>query len=999
MKRLAFRLGLFFPFSLLAMAGVPPYLASKAAHAPQVPPQISDKLPLRFEQSSHGERGEYVARGPGFVLTVSSIGSRLEWTNAVDNKRAEVRTRLSGANPDVHLDALNRLPGMINYFIGGQAGWRTNVEAWEGVRCPDVYPGIDLVFHGNSHTLEYDFVIKAHANPGLIRMELTGQRRLAIDRYGDLAVSTSAGEIRWKHPDLYQEIDGKRRRVEGRFVLAGRGTVRFESGEYDRSRDLVIDPTLAYSTYLGGSANDLATGVAVDPLGNVYICGETSSTDLPVLLAVQPNHAPQPVGGLGDGFVAKFSPSGTLLYLTYLGGSGDDAATAITVDATGNAYIVGYTTSLDFPIAGATPYQPRYGGDAGDPNWFHTGDAFITKLNPSGNQLVYSTYLGGAQDDAAMAIVLDSADDAYVAGATASRNFPTIQGGYQTIFRGAGGEPVEPCCGGPFIDPGDAFVVELDPTGSKLLLSTLVGGSYDDAATSIALDSEKNIYIAGYTMSPDFPTTEGALQRTWGGADQQTPYFVTGDGFMTELNATATALHYSTYFGGQGDECITSIAVDSTGALYFTGYSSTTNLPTTSGALQPAYAGYYILPFDVEYRFGDAIVGKLNPAGTGLAYLTYLGGGANDAGIAIAIDSMGDAFVAGFTDSQNFPVTGGAYQGVWAGDGGPIPPYLTFGDGFLAMVNPTGTSLIYSTFIGGSRDDELFGLALDGAGNAYVVGNTYSTNWKVTSNAFQPAYAGQAQLLEWPWGDAVYSVFSGFPVTPIVRSVVNAEGEATVIAPNTWVEIYGSGLAPDTRIWGSSDFLNNQLPTNLDGASVTLNGVNAFVYYISPHQINVLTPPNLAPGPVQVVVTNQGAPSQAFVVTAQQYSTSFFVLNGGPYVAATHANGSLIGPTTLYPGVSTPAAPGETIVLYGNGFGPVTPPVVSGSETQSGSLPERPAIQIGKNKASVTFAGLISPGLYQFNVEVPAAAVSGDNPIVAAYASNTTQAGTLITIQ
>ncbi len=999
MKRPGLHFGLFFSFSFLAIAGLPPYLASKMARSAQVPPQISDKLPLRFERSTQAELGQYVAHGPGFVLTVSSTGSRLDWTNTADKKKARVVTRLAGANPDAHLDPLSQLPGMTNYFVGGQASWRTNVEAWEGVRYRDAYPGIDLVFHGNSNALEYDFVIKAHANPGVIRMELTGQRGLAIDRNGDLVVSTKAGEIRWKHPDLYQEIDGKRRRVEGRFVLAGRRTVGFESGEYDRSRDLIIDPTLAYSTYLGGSGNDVARGVAVDASGNVYMCGVTGSTDLPVLSAVQTTHGSQPMNGGGDGFVAKFNPSGTLLYLTYLGGSDDDVATAITLDAAGSAYIVGYTRSQDFPIAGAKPYQVRYGGQQGDPNWYHTGDAFITKLNPSGNKLVYSTYLGGSQDDFALAIALDSAGDAYVAGASASLNFPTIQGAYQTIFRGAGGEPGEPCCGGPFIDPGDAFVVELDPTGSKLLLSTLVGGSNDDAATSIALDSEKNIYIAGYTMSANFPTTQGALQRTWGGADQQTPYFVTGDGFMAKLNATATALQYSTFFGGLGDECLSSIAVDSTGALYFTGWSSTLNLPTSSGAPQASYAGYDMLPFSVEYRFGDAIVGKLNPAATGLDYLTYLGGEANDAGLAIAIDSMGDAFVAGFTDSQHFPVTSGAYQTVWVGHGGPTPPYLTFGDGFLAMVNPTGTSLVYSTFIGGSRDDELFGVALDGAGNAYVVGNTYSTNWKVTGNAFQPAYGGEAHSVTWPWGDAVYSVFSGFPVTPIISNVVNAEGGGAVIAANTWVEIFGSGLAQDTRIWGGSDFLNNQLPTALDGTTVTVNGVNAFVYYISPKQINVLTPPNLAPGPVQVVVTNQGAPSQAFAAMAQQYSTSFFVFGGGPYVAATHANGSLIGPTTLYPGSSTPAAPGETIVLYANGFGPVTPAVVSGSETQSGNLPEFPAILIGQNKASVTFAGLISPGLYQFNVQVPSAAVSGDNAITATYNSNSTQAGTLLTIR
>ena len=422
-------------------------------------------------------------------------------------------------------------------------------------------------------------------------------------------------------------------------------------------------------------------------------------------------------------------------------------------------------------------------------------------------------------------------------------------------------------------------------------------------------------------------------------------------------------------------------------------------LPTTGGAIQSSYGGYQILPLTIEYNFGDAIVGKLNPAGSQLAYLTYLGGNANDGGLAIAIDGAGNAFVSGFTDSTNFPHTSGAMQTSMAGDGGPQPPYVSFGDGFLAMVNPTGTSLLYSTYFGGNRDDQLFALALDGNGNVYVAGNSYSTNWKTTANAFQSKFGGEAQVLDWPWGDAVYSVFSGFPVAPLVNKVANAEGESLTIAPNTWEEVKGSGLAPDTRTWLPSDFVNNQMPTALDGSSVTINGEKAFVYFISAGQINILTPPDLVAGPAQVVVTNQGTPSASFAATVQPYSTSFFVFNGGPYIAATHINGTLIGPASLYPGSSTPATAGETIVLYANGFGPVTPPVVLGSATQSGNLASMPVVRIGNNNATVTFAGLISPGLYQFNVQVPSAAASGDNTISATFNGNTTQAGTMLTIK
>jgi uncharacterized protein (TIGR03437 family) len=236
--------------------------------------------------------------------------------------------------------------------------------------------------------------------------------------------------------------------------------------------------------------------------------------------------------------------------------------------------------------------------------------------------------------------------------------------------------------------------------------------------------------------------------------------------------------------------------------------------------------------------------------------------------------------------------------------------------------------------------------------------------------------------------------------TPAITLVQNAEGGAAAIAPNTWVTLKGSNLAPagDSRIWQASDFVNNQLPTQLDGVSVTLNNEKAFVYYISPTQINILTPPDLATGTVQVqAVTNAGT-SASFTAQAQAESPSFFIFGGGPYVAATHGNGSLLGPTSLYPGQSTPANPGETIVLYANGFGPTQTPVVSGSETQSGSLNPLPVITIGKNPATVQFAGLISPGLYQFNVVVPASTPAGDNALTATYAGLTTQSGVLVTV-
>jgi uncharacterized protein (TIGR03437 family) len=531
---------------------------------------------------------------------------------------------------------------------------------------------------------------------------------------------------------------------------------------------------------------------------------------------------------------------------------------------------------------------------------------------------------------------------------------------------------------------------------------------------AIALDTAGNIYIGGFTISANFPVTAGAFDTVFGGIDPQNYWFNMGDGFVAKFDPTLAKLLYSTYFGGTGDDSVSAIAVDSAGEVYLTGSTSsgsseTFPLKTSAGAFQPKFGGYLVLPpdFSVEQLFGDAYVAKLNAAGSALVYLSYLGGSNNDAGTAIAIDNAGNAYVTGFTDSPNFPLAGGPTQSKFGGDGGSVSIQSElFGDAFLAVVNPTATALVYSTFLGGSADDIGNGVALDGKGNVYVAGNTVSTNFPVTSKAFQPAYAGGGPLYGGMGrGDAFYSVVAGVntgAAGPAISAVSNAEGGSATIAANTWVSIFGNGLAPDTRLWQGTDFVNGQMPTALDGASVTMNGTPAYVYYISPTQINVLTPPSLTAGPVQVVVTNGTTASSAFTSTAQAVSPSFFIFGGGPYVAAVHAAGSFpyIGPTTLYQGLSSPAAPGETIELYANGFGAITPAVTAGSASQVGNLPTLPVVTIGGVQATVVFAGLSgAPGEFQFNVVIPASLSAGDAAISASYDGATTQSGTLITIQ
>jgi uncharacterized protein (TIGR03437 family) len=963
--------------------------------------QMLNELPLRFEQNRGGDahRGaEYTAHSPNFLLNLAPDGNWLEWS--AQGNIGHVRTKLVNARTDTRLEAEDRLPGTSNYFLGDPKKWKTGVTGFGRIRYRNVYAGIDLIFRGEQGRLEYDFIVAPHADPREIRLELSGHREARIDSDGDLVIVTEAGEVRWKAPEIYQERAGARGTVSGRFVLEGGRMVRFEVAPYDDSRTLVIDPALKYSTYIGGENNEAARGIAVDAAGNVYVAGISSSPDLPTTpSAYQPNFAGRTALSIGtysgDGFVAKFTPAGKLVYLTYLGGSRDDGIAALTVDAAGNAYVTGGTNSVDFPIVNA--FQSRFGGLSGGSQF--TGDAFIAKLSSDGTTLIFSTYLGGVLDDIGLGIALDAGGNIYVCGASASNNFP-LKNPTQGKFAGSGGEPIRHVTDTvPEWEPGDGFVAMFDPTGAQLLFSTYLGGTLDDAALSIAVDSSNNVYVGGCTISSNFPTTSGAYQVGFGGTEVQNQFFHLGDGFVTKINPTTSTVIYSTFFGGSGDDCINGIALDSSGSVYMTGTTSSMNLPVSAGAFQVSYGGYIQLPFLVEMLFGDAFVAKLDPAGAKLQYLSYLGGSQNDGGTAIAVDGQGNAFVLGFTDSQNFPLAGSPLQSKMAGDGG-IGLYLFYGDAFLAVVNPTGTKLTYSTYFGGNADERPFGMALDGNGNVYLAGNTVSTNLPTTVGALQTTYGGfKGHANGTPRGDAFYTVLSGFPTAPVIAKVANAEGESAVIAPNTWIEIKGTGLAPDTRVWQGSDFVNNQMPNSLDGVSVTLNGKSAFVYFISPGQVNVLTPPDLAAGPVQAVVTSQGNASTAFAANAQNYSTSFFIFNGGPYVVATHLNGTLIGPATLYPGSTSPAGSGETIVLYANGFGPVAPPVVSGSATQAGNLPSLPAIRIGANNATVTFAGLVSPGLYQFNVLVPVGAVSGDNTITATFNGNTTQMGTLLTIK
>ena len=663
-----------------------------------------ENIPLGFvkNEGQIDSQVRYLARGKGYSLFLTPAEAVLCLHPQTVDKYSDpslktssfdvVRMRLQGGNRLCKMKGQKEQAGKTNYFMEGNPNkWKTGVKQYGQVRMEEVYPGVDMVYYGNKGKLEYDFLVKSGASPNLIRLKFQGTEAIGTDVKGNLVLKMNGRDILFKAPVMYQMKNGERKTVEGQYVILEEKQVGFEVSGYDPSKDLVIDPVLDYSTYLG-CCNDMdgQYGIAVDSSGNAYVTGDTFSPIFPTTAgAYQPIFA-----GVDDVFITKLNPTGTsLMYSTYLGGNGYDEGICIAVDSNGNAYVAGWTTSANFPTT-AGAYQTVFGGNGS------TGDAFVTELNSTGSALVYSTYLGGSGYEECNGIELDSIGNTYVTGYTNSNDFPTTAGAYQMVYSGG-------------LD--HAFVTKLNATGGGVY-STYLEGSFEEQGNGISVDSTGHSYVTGYTYSTDFPTTAGAYQTSIMG---------TGNAFVTKLNLMGTGLVYSTYLGGTSYDSGYGIAVDSSGNAFVTGNTTSTNFPTTSGAYQTTSGGGGLY---------DAFVTKLNATGTGLVYSTYLGGSGNDQGYGIALDSNGYAYVTGSTQSTDFPVSAGAYQMIFGGSGS------LGGDAFVTALNPTGTGLLYSTYLGGSTDDDGWGIAVDSGGNVYVTGETHSTNFPTTTGAFQATY-------------------------------------------------------------------------------------------------------------------------------------------------------------------------------------------------------------------------------------------------------------------
>jgi hypothetical protein len=513
--------------------------------------------------------------------------------------------KLVGGNPQAHASGAEKLAGTVNYLRGNDPKkWRAGVPLFAKVRYASVYPGTDLVYYGREGKLEYDFIVKPGADPNKIRLRFGGAEGMEVAGNGDLVLRTNGGDVRQQKPFVYQEVGGKRREVDGRFLLASAaGDVGFQVGRYDRSLPLVIDPAYIYSTYLGGNNIDGATGVAKDARGSAYVVGSTLSTNFPTASPAQADQGGQ------DVFVTKFNAAGSaLLFSTYLGGSDADTGTAIAVDKGGNAYVTGFTMSNNFPTV--SPVQGYQGME----------DIFVTKLRANGSGPVYSTYVGGTGSEEAYGIAVDGKGSAYVTGGTNSTDYPTV-----TPFQAD--------------QPGvDAVLTKLKPTGNAYTYSTYLGGSGFDLAYGIAVDSKSNPYVTGYTDSTNFPTVT-PIQGHQG----------VEDAFVTKFKPQGTALAYSTYLGGSGSDVGRGIGLDSKNNAYVTGFTNSTNFPASHA-------------FQVDQPGTDAFVTRISARGTAIVYSTYLGGVGSDLGFGIAVDRNGNAYVTGQTASIDFPLFN-AFQG------------------------------------------------------------------------------------------------------------------------------------------------------------------------------------------------------------------------------------------------------------------------------------------------------------------------------------------------
>lgn len=676
-----------------------------------------------------------------------------------------------GYQADCTVEGINPLPGKANFFVGNDPeSWITDVPTYAGVAYREIVPGVDLLFGGTEGTLKREFILSPGFDPEGLVLQYQGQVTITKEADGSLSVVIPGGSLNEAAPVCYQVIGGEQKNIACSYRILGDGLVGFTVGPYNPNYALVIDPVLDYSTYYGGTNEDRGLAVAVDGAGSAYVTGFTKSTNIPLPYQAVVQELP---GGSSDAFVVKLSPDGTMLdWATYLGGSGEDQGHGIAVDAGGNATLTGYTLSCNFPIL--NPYQSVMYSCCCAP------DAFVTKIYANGSALAYSTFLGGNGTDVGQAVVLNGTGSAIVTGYTTSLDFPNVTPFQQNLSGGS-----------------DVFVTNVFYDGSgdaSLAFSTYLGGAGNDQGNAIALDTGGNIFLTGYTKSQFFPTMNAYRQNLSG----------VQDAFVTKMDPTASTLIYSTYLGGLGAESGNGIGVDSTGLALVAGDTQSSNFPATPNAFQKLRKGIQ-----------DGFLTRMNLAGSGLNFSTYIGGSDLDSVAGIVVDPNDRAFITGYTDSMDYPVMDAFY-----------PTRTGFvSDAFVTRFNQNGSALVFSTYMGGKYYDQGTGIARDAGANVTITGWTDSGNFPVV-NAYQATNAGTfdvfiARIASLP----PVANFTGTPLKGFAPLLVQFNDTSTG-GPTSWAWVFGDGntstIQNPTNLYGAEgNYTVNLTVANVDGSNTT----------------------------------------------------------------------------------------------------------------------------------------------------------------------------------
>jgi len=880
-------------------------------------------LPMSFEvnQGQADPSVRFLARGQGYTILLSPSEAALALQSPGKSERFPEKTppqprpttrvlrmRIEGADRSAPATGLDRLRGVSNYLIGNDPSqWHTNIPTYKKVQFEHILPGVNLVYYGNQKQLEYDFDLAAGVEPECLRLSFEGSDA-AIDPQGALVLTSTDGQVMFRRPVAYQtekSNPAKKHYLAASFVLKGHNRIGFEVPQYDPREPLVIDPSLYYSTYLGGSSGDTGNAIALDGLFDAYITGSTSSANFPKATAPGGSGPPYQgsYGGDTDAFVTKLRYDGqALIFSTYLGGNNYDIGQGIAVDSSANVYVVGSTSSANFPTS-STAFQPTYGGNS---------DAFVTKLDPSGSKLLFSSYLGGSDVDYGLAIALDPSGNVFVTGSTQSTDFPTVH----PIQSGNSGN-------------GDAFVAEIDtnlPQTEQLVYSTYLGGSSADSGQGIAVDSGDNAYVTGFTFSNNFPVYNPYQANNAGSVDA----------FISVISAYGSNLVFSTYLGGTGDDRAWAIALDSQDNIYVTGSTytpcspATTTPPTTLcnpiSTFPTTPGAYQISTTKQSPGYSAVFVTEMNHYGSALLYSTLLGGTLTDVGSGIAVDSTGDAYVTGYTESSDFP-TSNAVQASYSGTPGAcgLTPCQ---DAFVTEFNPQGTSLVYSTFLGGSTANFGNAIAVDSNTNAYVAGTTFSSNFPAIALSYQGQSGNTTGL-----SNAFVSMIShndlpGVALTPQKLNFGNVTENTTAIVTNenvpAVVTVLNAGTKPlqITSVATGGDF------------AVTDNCVGTLPAGGGICTINVSYTPTVLAQETQLLAIDDNATGSPHLVTLTGTGVS-----GLAQVQFSPTN--LVFPATV---LNTPSS-GLTVTMTNDGQVPLTVTNIAASPidfTETNTCPSYP---------------------------------------------------------